>query len=172
MPSPHCRIATLEAEVYRNNIRIAELTHTNWLLHNYSDGVLEEIANLEVGFSNQDISIGDILPEPSPYLQIPLISTSSVPTQDLQRPGPLPAPFYIAARESPQLHLDLIIPGFKGETLKLAVNNVDLAFILQQTLKRKGWGDATIQRSVRDFLEQPMMKVTWLGKEGELGSLL
>lgn len=170
MPSPHSRIAALEAQVGRNNVRIAELTHTNWLLHNYSDSVLEEIAKLDAEFSNRHIRLEDVLPEPWPCLPRPLVSTSSVPTQDLQPPG-LSIPFYIAACKSPQLHLDLVIPGFKGETLELAVNNVDLAFILQQTLKRKGWGETTVQRSVRDFLEQSMMRVTWLGKEGEFGNL-
>jgi hypothetical protein len=64
-----------------------------------------------------------------------------------------------------------VIPGFNRETLGQAVNNVDLAFILQQTLRRRGWGEATTTKGVEDFLEYPMVKVIWRGAEGEFGRL-
>lgn len=64
-----------------------------------------------------------------------------------------------------------MIPGFKGETLEVAVNNIDLVFILQQTLRRRGWSEEMAKKGVEDFLAQPMMKVTWVGKNGEFGNL-
>lgn len=86
-------------------------------------------------------------------------------------PSHRPTPFYIAARTSPTIELSFIIQGMKGETLPFPVSTTDLAFILEQNLKRKGWKDKTIQRSVLGFLETPMIQVREMGGEGEIGIL-
>jgi hypothetical protein len=67
--------------------------------------------------------------------------------------------------------LDFVIPGFQGETLEVAINNVDMAFVLQQTLRRRGWSEEMTKKGVEDFLAQPMVKVVWRGREGEFGNL-
>ncbi|EDU50555.1 hypothetical protein A1F94_007699 [Pyrenophora tritici-repentis] len=173
MSSPTSRIAALEAQARKNQTRIDELTHTNWLLNNYNDNVIKELLNFEAVFDIQHTSPGDILPEPPPNLARPPVHTNSLPTQVFHYPEPpQPTPFYIAARASPHISLSLVIPVFKGEALELAVNSVDLVFILRQALRRKGWGDTNIQQGVSDFLSHPMIKVTWQGKEGEYGNLL
>lgn len=51
------------------------------------------------------------------------------------------------------------------------VETVDMAFLLKQTLKKKGWKDETAQKSVLDFLEVPMIKVKSAGHEAEIGIL-
>ncbi|KAI4661568.1 uncharacterized protein J4E78_004357 [Alternaria triticimaculans] len=139
--STDARLAALEALARENQEKIEALNHKNWLLSNQNIKMQEELAKLEE----------DLLERPPP--------------------GPLWTPFYMTARNAPRLYLEFVIPGSKGETLGIAVNNVDLAFILQQTLRRRGWGEATTKRGVEDFLEQPMMKVTWTGREGEFGNL-
>lgn len=83
-------------------------------------------------------------------------------------PGPRPTPFYIAARTSPTIELSFIIQGMGGETMPFPVDTMDLAFILQRTLKRKGWKDQTIHGSVLGFLETPLLQVQKRGKEGEI----
>jgi hypothetical protein len=64
-----------------------------------------------------------------------------------------------------------VIPGFNGETLGQEVSDVDMAFILQQTLRRREWGEVTARKGIEDFLECPMVRITWRGGEGEFGRL-
>ena len=64
-----------------------------------------------------------------------------------------------------------MVPGFKGETLEYRVEIVDLAFVLERSLERRGYGDDMVQKGVLDFLEVPLVKVEWIGREGEIGSL-
>lgn len=86
-------------------------------------------------------------------------------------PGPRATPFYIAARTAPSIELSFIVKGMKGELLDFPVENMDLAFLLQQILKRKGWKPATIHNSMTGFLEVPLIRVQERGKEGETGIL-
>lgn len=180
--SANARLAALEALARENQGKIEELSHTNWLLNNQNIKTQEELAKLEEAVSNVypdfDTRRSNALnfqSDPSPSLHDPCVTRNVSHARQLldQRPppGPLPTPFYMTARDAPRLYLEFVIPRSKGETLRLAVNNIDLAFMLQQTLRRRGWGEATTKRGVEDFLEQPMMKVTWTGREGEFGNL-
>jgi hypothetical protein len=180
--STNARLAALEALARKNEEKIEELSHTNWLLNNYHIKTQEELSKLEGDFSDEypnfdtrhinptDSRLGS---SPPPHDSPVTRHASEARPQLIQRPrpGPYPTPFYLAARDAPRLYLEFVIPGFKGETLQIAVNNIDLAFILQQTLRRRGWGEAMTKRGVEDFLEQPMMKVTWTGREGDFGNL-
>ncbi|CAE7001748.1 hypothetical protein PTTW11_01288 [Pyrenophora teres f. teres] len=171
MLSPASHVAALEAQAHMNQARIDELTHTNWLLNNYSKNMEMELSNFEAMFGIQHASPGDMLPEPSPSPSRSPVDTYSLPTQVFHHLEPLqPTPFYIAACASSRLSLNFVIPGFKGEAFELAVNSVDLAFVLCQALRRKGWRDSNIQQGVSDFLSHPTIKVTWQGKEGEYGN--
>jgi hypothetical protein len=78
-------------------------------------------------------------------------------------PGPFPTPFCIAARSSPSLRLSFVVHSLQGETLEFGADTMDLAFVLEQTLKQRGWRDETVKRSILDFLEAPLMKVEWMG---------
>jgi hypothetical protein len=181
--STDSRLAALQALARKNEKKLEELRHTNWLLNNHNIKTQDELSKFEENFSREHPSFNTrhINPTDSRPDQAPPIPDSPVAThvphtrsrldQRPQPPGPFPTPFYLAAREAPRLNLDFVIPGFKGETLEVAVNNIDLAFILQQTLRRRGWGEAMVKKGVEDFLEQPMMKVTWTGREGEFGYL-
>ena len=91
--------------------------------------------------------------------------------QSFLPPGPAPTPFYIALRQARHVNLCFIIPGFQGEALDVQMRTIDLAFVLEQTLKRRGWGDVTISRAVNDFLEKSMVEVQWRGKDGVRGLL-
>lgn len=55
--------------------------------------------------------------------------------------------------------------------MEFAVHSMDMAFLLEQTLKRHHWKDATVQRSVLDFLEVSMVKARFGNGEGEIGIL-
>jgi len=59
-----------------------------------------------------------------------------------------------------------------GETLELEAALLDLAFVLERTLKRRGWGGQMTKQGVLDFLEVPLVKVEWRGEEGEIGMLV
>jgi hypothetical protein len=184
--STYQRLAVLEALVRSNNEKIEELQHTNWLLTNYNTQQQSEIAQMQedLGISAQDfdteIAVEDehiSLPE-SPRARLMPLARPPPQTQPSRRqpswlhpPGPAPTPFYLAAREANHLQLDFVIPGYNGETLGQSVNNVELAFILQQTLRRRGWGEVMTRKEVEDFLECPMVKVTWRGRKGEFGRL-
>jgi hypothetical protein len=58
-----------------------------------------------------------------------------------------------------------------GEPLEVPMRMLDMAFVLEQTLKRKGWRDETVDRSVRDWMEVPMVGVEVRGRKGEVGIL-
>ena len=180
--STDARLAALEALARENQEKVEELNHKNWLLSNQNIKMQEELAKLEEDFGNvypdfpsRRINHSSFQANPSPPLNDPSVTRDVSHARPLlnQRPppGPFWIPFCMTARDAPRLYLEFVIPGSKGETLGIAVNNVDLAFILQQTLRRRGWGEATTKRGVEDFLEQPMMKVTWTGREGEFGNL-
>ncbi|KAI4701580.1 hypothetical protein J4E81_003320 [Alternaria sp. BMP 2799] len=180
--STDARLAALEALARESQEKVEELNHKNWLLSNQNIKTQEELAKLEEDvrnvypdFDTRRTNHSNFQANPSPPLHDPSVArdVSHARPQLLERPppGPLWTPFYMTARDAPRLYLEFVIPGSKGETLEIAVNNVDLAFILQQTLRRRGWGEATTKRGVEDFLEQPMMKVTWTGGEGAFGNL-
>ncbi|CAN9335824.1 unnamed protein product [Alternaria sp. RS040] len=181
--STNSRLAALEALARKNEEKIEELGHTNWLLNNHNVQTQNEISKFEKDFSkeypNFDVKHANptvLRPDPpsppreSPVARHVLLARPRSDTRP-QPPGPFPTPFYLAAREAPQLDLDFVIPGFQGETLEVAINNVDMAFVLQQTLRRRGWGEEMTKKGVEDFLAQPMVKVVWKGREGEFGSL-
>ncbi|KAG9188677.1 hypothetical protein G6011_07382 [Alternaria panax] len=181
--STSSRLAALEALACQNEEKIEELNHTNWLLNNHSVKTQDEISRFEKDFHKEYPNFDmrhakskDSQPDPSPPLRELLVARHVLlarPQSDKrpQPPGPFLTPFYLAAREAPRLDLDFVIPGFQGETLQVAVNNVDLAFILQQTLRRRGWSEEMTTKGVEDFLAQPMMEVAWQGRKSELGNL-
>jgi hypothetical protein len=160
------RLAALEALARENNDKIDELEHTNWLLTNYNTMQASEMSQLEedLGLSTS-MHNTDTPPSspPQPQTQHQFKSPEAQRRQPswLHPPGPPPTPFYLAAREAHSLQLEFVIPGFNGETLGQEVNSLDLAFILQQTLRRRGWGEVMITKGVEDFLECPMVKVAW-----------
>jgi hypothetical protein len=59
----------------------------------------------------------------------------------------------------------------QGETIEFSVDTLDMAFLLKQTLKKRGWKDETAQKSVLDFLEVPMIKASIPGHEPRTGIL-
>lgn len=165
-------ITQLEARVWENNQKFEILSTHNHKLTTENSKQEHLIAKYEEDFN---------LPEP--HLHTPPSLPASLemdirsvlehlPGRPFPQPGPIPTPFYITSREACQFHLAFVIPGFHGETLEVAVNNVDLAFVLQQTLKRRGWGNVMTTRGVEDFLERPLVKVKWVGGEGEVGVLV
>lgn len=100
-------------------------------------------------------------------------TSPTVPNHELapQFPGACATPFYITARTAPSLQLSFVIEGMKGEVLNLPVDSIDLAFLLEQTLKRKGWKPATIENSVNGFLDMPLMQYQQRGKAAQTGIL-
>jgi uncharacterized coiled-coil protein SlyX len=171
------RIAALEAQVQENDKEIEVLSHTNWLLNNYSTQQEAEVSKFEEDFQRL---YPELVDNPNPAALESLHETPQARDIPLHRRltdqlYPLPSPpatlFYIAAREASPLNICFVIPGFRGETLEVQANNVDLAFILQQTLKKRGWGDVMTTKGVEDFLQVPMMKVAWAGEEGKFGKL-
>lgn len=58
-----------------------------------------------------------------------------------------------------------------GEPLEVPIRMIDMAFVLEQTLKRKGWRNETVDRSVRDWMEVPLVGVGRRGREVEVGVL-
>jgi hypothetical protein len=167
------RIAALEAQARENNEQIEVLSQTNWLLSNCGIQQQTELSEFEEDFQNLPLNLDPEVPDTphkSPQarhiaLHCPLID-QLYPPPDLP-----PTPFYITAREAPQLELCFVIPGLKDETLELQVNNVDMAFILQQKLRRWGWSDVMTTKGVEDFLQVPMVKVAWTGGQGKFGRL-
>lgn len=87
-------------------------------------------------------------------------------------PNTPPIPFYVTARTAPTLQLSFVVAGFKGETLECKAEMMDLAFILQRTLQRRGLGEQMTRKGVCDFLEVPLIKVEWTGKLGDIGKLV
>jgi hypothetical protein len=78
----------------------------------------------------------------------------------------------VTARTAPTLKISFVVPGCKGETLDFEAEILDLAFVIERTLKRKGFGERMVQKGVLDFLEVPLVKVEWTGREGEIGKLV
>jgi len=151
---PHSsRLAHLEAQAFANTAKIQELSAANRKLTVENEQQEELIARYQSDFSNA-------VPAPS------LTNHRSPP------PNVPPTPFYVAARTAPSLRLWFVVPGFKGEMLEYRAETVDLAFVLERTLERKGFGDDMVQKGVLDFLEVPLVKVEWTGREGEIGNLL
>jgi len=102
----------------------------------------------------------------------PTSGTPLITNRRFPPPNTPPTPFYVAARTAPSLRLSFVVPGFKGEMLEYRAETVDLAFVLERTLERRGFGDDMVQKGVLDFLEVPLIKVEWTGREGEIGNLL
>lgn len=101
-----------------------------------------------------------------------IMSSTPTPPQSTPLPqGPGATPFYFLARTAPSLELSFLIQGLQGEPMEFAVHSMDMAFLLEQTLKRHNWKDATVQRSVLDFLEVSMIKARFGNGEGEIGIL-
>ncbi|KAF1840434.1 uncharacterized protein K460DRAFT_411017 [Cucurbitaria berberidis CBS 394.84] len=166
------RLAKLEAQAWANTQKIEELSTQKHKLTIENSRQEELIAKYQQDFkpfkpkSHHALVTLQESPESKTSLQYEPMTHILFPP-----PGPLPTPFYIASREACQLEIAFVVPGLKGETLEVAVNKVDLAFVLQQTLKRREWNDARTRNGVEDFLERPMMKITWRGKAGEFGVL-
>ena len=131
--STNSRLAALEALARENEKKIEELGHTNWLLNNHNVQTQNEISKFEKDFSkeypNFDVKHASstvLRPHPPPPLRESPVARHVLlarPQSDKrpQPPGPFPTPFYLAAREAPQLNLDFVIPGFQGETLEVAI---------------------------------------------------
>ncbi|KAF2252963.1 hypothetical protein BU26DRAFT_560309 [Trematosphaeria pertusa] len=64
-----------------------------------------------------------------------------------------------AAARAAALCLALVIPGASGELLEFPIEMHDLAFVLQETLKRKGWRKDCISIAIEGFLERPMIRI-------------
>jgi hypothetical protein len=124
---------------------------------------LEE--DLGLSTSSHNVDHEDTLPSPQPQPQPRSQETRRQPSW-LPPPGPPPTPFYLAAGEASHLQLEFVIPGFNGETLGQAVNNLDLAFVLQQTLRRRGWGEVMTTKGVEDFLECRWSRLLGGGQRG------
>jgi hypothetical protein len=167
------RIAALEAQARENKEQIEVLGHTNWLLSNCNIQQQTELSGFKEDFHNLHLNLGpEVADTPHKSLQArPILFCHPLTDRLYPPPGPPPTPFHIAAREAHQLDLYFMIPGFKGETLELHVDSVDLAFILQQKLRRSGWSDVMTNKGVEDFLQVPMVKVAWTGEEGKFGRL-
>lgn len=149
------RLAKLEAQAFANTAKIQELSSTNAQLTTHNRQQNELITRFE--------TVSAISPSISPSLW----ARPGIP----QLPKP-PTPFHIAARTAPNLKLSFVVPGMNGETLELEAALLDLAFVLERTLKRRGWGEQMTKQGVLDFLEVPLVKVEWRGEEGEIGMLV
>jgi hypothetical protein len=157
MMSQSSYLADLEARVLANTAKIQCLNATNTQLALQNEQQEDLIAKYQA-----EINLND---KNTSMLRLPLESSAHV------HPGLHPTPFYIQARTAPQLQLSFVVQGMQGETLNFAVRSDDLAFLLKETLKSQGWGDAMVQRSVLEFLDVPMVMVSWRGKGGEIGVL-
>ena len=82
---------------------------------------------------------------PIVYQSRPSWPARSTATETDQRRLPPPStpltPFYITARTAPTLTLSFVVPGCKGETLDFEAEILDLAFVLERTLKKRGIGE-------------------------------
>lgn len=163
-------LAALEAQALANTQKIAHLSRQKHLLTTENTRQEELLAKYRKDFDDDPEQDSSRAPS-SPYASRSLHEHGHLTGRSVQPPGPLPTPFYIAVREARHVQLGFVIPGCKGETLDVDVNNVDLAFILQQTLQRRGWGELMVRQGVEDFLEKSMMRVMWRGREGEIGLL-
>ncbi|KAF1946324.1 hypothetical protein EJ02DRAFT_508849 [Clathrospora elynae] len=169
------RLAALEALAKENNEKLKELQHINWLLRNYNAQQATQLSQYEQDLSLEPTEDDELAPfPPSPIARHipPSHPLSSLLTDQLfPSPAPRPTPFYLAARDARHVQLAFVIPGFQGETLEVGMNTVDLAFILERTLDRRGFGDVMTRRGVEDFLACPMVEAWWRGREGRVGRL-
>ena len=181
--SEQTRLATLEALARANEQKLEELGHTNWLLSNSNTKTGKEPLQFEsdlrnntshFSYDNVDLEARKTLPSHAPLLK------AHVPQhrprlhhrpQHGRWPEHPETPYDVAARGAPRLQLSFIIPGCLGETLPVEVDSLDLAFVLQQALRRKGWREEMTHRGIEDFLEQPIIGVMWTGREGKIGKL-
>jgi hypothetical protein len=159
------RLSDLEALVRKNKDKVEELEHTNWLLQNYNTMQQEEMSKFEddLGISIQELDqdVADLDKQTTPPFRTessqarlmppPSAQSSRCQPSWLRPPNPPPTPFYLAAQETTNLQLDFVIPGYHGKTLGQSVNNVDQVFMLQQTLRRRGWGKVMTRRVLRIF---------------------
>jgi hypothetical protein len=162
-PTPTQRLAALEAQAFSNTAKIQRLDKQNRELNHFNQQQQTLSAKYQLDFNAVDLNTADDAPTTSP-------------SQDtfLQRAphlNPRPTPFYIAARSARGVRLSFVVSGMKGETLEYEADVVELAFVLQQTLKKRGRGGDTVHKSVREFLEVPLVNVAWEGREGEMGKL-
>ncbi|KAF2831201.1 hypothetical protein CC86DRAFT_136345 [Ophiobolus disseminans] len=157
------RLADLEAQAFANTALIQELSASNSQLTAESLQQQDLIARYESDFASDN---GFPSADDSAALQ-PTSTNHCFPS-----PGILPTPFYIAARTAPSLRMSFVVPGFKSETLEYQVAVVDLAFLVERTLAKRGFRHETVQKGVLDFMEVPLIKVNWKGREGEIGNLL
>ena len=158
-------LADLEARAFANTSKIQQLSTINSNLRHENERQETLIARFSAELDNEDIEDAPVMTQHSHT------SGPHNRAMDPTPPGPLHTPFYILARTAPHLTLNFVVQGMQGETLQFPIRNVDLAFLLERTLKRKGWRDETVQRSVLGWLQVPMMGVAWRGKDEEVGIL-
>ncbi|KAH3968799.1 hypothetical protein HBI56_124920 [Parastagonospora nodorum] len=151
------QLSELERRALINTAKIQALSKHNSQLTQQANVQAEPIARLDHEF---DIKEERNMP-----------STRSRPQSTPLPQEPRATPFYVLARTAPSLELNFLIQGLQGEPMEFAVNRVDMAFLLEQTLKRRGWKDATVQMGVLDFAEVSMMKVRFENGDGEVGIL-
>jgi hypothetical protein len=152
------RLTDLEAEAFANAARIQALSSTNAELAAKNRQQRSLSARYESHFANSNPAR-----EAAP---------SSLIQRHLPPPGTSPTPFYITARTAPTLKLSFVVPGCNGETLDFEAEILDLAFVLERTLKKRGFRERMVQKGVLDFLQVSLVKAEWTGKEGEIGKLV
>jgi hypothetical protein len=164
MSTPNDRLAALEAAAWANTSRIEHLSKTNKDLAYHNAQQRGLIAQYKQDF---DVDI---------EADIPLTHTATSSTEStitprpmFSHPGPRLTPFYLAARSSPLLSLSFVVQGMQGETLESDADTMDVAFMLEQTLKRRGWRDEKVKRSVlAPLMKAECMKSADVGRVGRL----
>ncbi|KAF2036013.1 hypothetical protein EK21DRAFT_106846 [Setomelanomma holmii] len=186
------RIADLNAHAFANTRLITDLSRRNHELrteHEQQQKLLakfreelgdvkaltrlekldvDDLSDTDLENAGYDTTAAPTARQTCPLAPPPFPSSISNPSPQPSQP---PTPFYVAARMAPPLRLSFIIPGIKGETLHVPIKMIDLAFILERRLEKKGWRKANVQQSVLDFLEVPLIRADWQGGV-EVGNLL
>lgn len=176
LPMSHNQyLADLESRALANISKVQQLSATNNRLKQ-GNAEQEHLIALYLGaldnYKDQDI---DSSPNPNPELnsssKMMRGSPASLYEWSRTPPSPKSTPFYLLARTAPPLELYFVVQGMHGEPLEVPIRMIDMAFVLEQTLKRKGWRNETVDRSVRDWMEVPLVGVGRRGREVEVGVL-
>lgn len=80
-------------------------------------------------------------------------------------------PLHNASRKAQFVTLSFVIAGPRGEAVRQPLDRLSMAFVLHETLVKKGWTEDNVRRGVLGFLETPMMEVQWRGEAARLGRL-
>ncbi|KAH7086744.1 hypothetical protein FB567DRAFT_602276 [Paraphoma chrysanthemicola] len=153
---------------FEEEIEKLEDLETNGALgDDYSGGSLSTISTTS---KEGDMFDSDDLTPSSPHCLDSAIPHPDPLTGPI-RPCSAPTPFYLTARAASSLELSFVVQGMRGEILTFPVEAVDMAFLLERTLLRRRWVRENAEKSVREWMNLPLVGVEIVGEEMDIGIL-